>query len=208
MCFVSRQIETVTFHLKMVTLQNGLLISFRKETHSGKIMEVVEDFVEKRYNNNNSKPWKSSRIFACEAKNLRTLLRFRIFKVFLHVSSFLFMFIHRSSVSSFFFISTIFIVLHFFKNIFLFFFIFHYSSFSFFHEFLIFFHFSFSFFLFFFFSFIHVFLFFSSFFFCFFSSVFFVLLFSPFCIVAFVHFFILFHFLFFFFFRWRHLEST
>ena len=41
---------------------------FKKKTHSENNMEILCDFVEKVYNNND-KPWKSSRILR-EAKNL------------------------------------------------------------------------------------------------------------------------------------------
>ena len=51
-----------------MTAQNGLLIFLGKETHSeNKIMEVVEDFVEKSYNNN-GKPWKSLRNLRVDTK--------------------------------------------------------------------------------------------------------------------------------------------
>ena len=53
-----------------------------RDTFRNKIMEIVEDFDEKSYNNN-GKPWKSSRI-------LRVNPNFFIFLHFLHFSSFFF----------------------------------------------------------------------------------------------------------------------
>ena len=54
MCvFVSRPMKLSLFFGKTITPQNGLLIFLWKETHSEtKIMEIVEDFDEKSYNNN------------------------------------------------------------------------------------------------------------------------------------------------------------
>ena len=62
------------FHWKNDDPQNWLLIFFRKKTHSEKNMEIVTEFIEKGCNNNNSKPWKSSKIFTHEAINLINLL--------------------------------------------------------------------------------------------------------------------------------------
>ena len=52
------------------------------------VMEIVEDFDEKSYNNN-GKPWKSSRIFGCEAN----FFIFSLFIIFLHFFRF-FSFFH------------------------------------------------------------------------------------------------------------------
>ena len=60
-----------------------------KDTFRTKIMDIFKDFVEKSYYNN-GKPWKSSRI-------LRLKPNFFMFLHFLHVSSFLLMFLRVSS---------------------------------------------------------------------------------------------------------------
>ena len=54
---------------KTVRPQNGLLIFFGK-THSEKIMEIVEDFVEESHINNGN-PWKSSRILCGNHQRFR-----------------------------------------------------------------------------------------------------------------------------------------
>ena len=63
MCvFVSRPMKIVTFHRKS-NYPPKRVVDFPRErdTFRNKIMEIVEDFDEKSYNNN-GKPWKSSRI--------------------------------------------------------------------------------------------------------------------------------------------------
>ena len=78
-----------------MTPQNGLLIF----TFRIKIMEIVKDFDEKSYNNNNGKPWKSSRI-------LRVKPNCFIFSLFFHFFTFfifsIFSFFHFFSLFSFF----------------------------------------------------------------------------------------------------------
>ena len=72
---VPRPMKIVTFPRNNGDLPNWLLIFFRIETHSEqKSMEIVKDFVEKSFNDN-SKPWKSSRI-------LRVNPNFFIFSLF------------------------------------------------------------------------------------------------------------------------------
>ena len=82
-----------------------------RDTFRNKIMEIVEDFDEKSYNNN-GKPWKSSRI-------LRVNPNFFTFLFFHFLNFFIFSFFHFSFCSFF----------HFF--IFLLIFLFHFLSFSF-----------------------------------------------------------------------------
>ena len=114
--------------------QNGLLIFLGKETHTfrNKIMEIVEDFDEKSYNNN-GKPWKSSRILRVNPT---------VF-IFFHFLSFSDMFFHFLSFFYFFNFSifslsfTFFTFFHF-LSFFIFSFVFH---FSFFQKIFIFFHF-------------------------------------------------------------------
>ena len=128
MCvFVSRRMKIVTC-LRKNDYSPKRVVDFPRErdTFRNKIMEIVEDFDDKSYNNN-GKPWKSSRILRVNP--------------FFHFS---FFFHHFSSFFRLFFIFSFFFHISFFhiKNFFIFFSIFHFSSFSF-----IFFHFlSFSFF--------------------------------------------------------------
>ena len=64
MCvFVSRPMKIVTF-LRKNDYTPKRVVDFPRErdTFRNKIMEIVEDFDEKSYNNNNGKSWKSSRI--------------------------------------------------------------------------------------------------------------------------------------------------
>ena len=67
--FVSRPMKIVTFLQK-----NGAhpkrVVDFllERDTFRNKIMEIVKDFDETSYNNNNGKPWKSSRIFRVKTK--------------------------------------------------------------------------------------------------------------------------------------------
>ena len=76
-----------------------------RDTFRNKIMEFVEDFHEKSYNNN-GKPWKSSRILRV---NPMFFIFLSFFIIFLHFSSFfIFYFFHFliffSSIFSHFFI--------------------------------------------------------------------------------------------------------
>ena len=116
MCiFVSRPMKIATFLRK-----NGYspirVVDFplERDTFRNKIMEIVEDFDDKIYNNNNGKPWKSSRILRLNPNFFIFLSFFIIF----HFSNFsIFQFFH------------FFIFLHFFIFfIFSFFFNFHFSS--------------------------------------------------------------------------------
>ena len=115
MCvFVSRPMKIATFLLKN-DYSPKRVVDFPRErdTFRNKIMEIVEDFDEKSYNNN-GKPWKSSRI-------LRVKPNFFIF----HCSSF-FVIFFRFFIFSFFHFS-FFFIFHFFLHFFIFsiFFIFH-----------------------------------------------------------------------------------
>ena len=93
MCiFVSRPMKIVTFLRKNADLAKRV-VDFPRErdTFRNKIMEIVEDFDEKSYNNN-GKPWKSSKILRLKPK----------FFIVHHFSSF-FRFFSKISFSSFFF---------------------------------------------------------------------------------------------------------
>ena len=90
---------------KQFTTQNGLLIFPRKrDTFRNKIMEIVEDFDEKSYNNN-GKPWKSSRILRVKPNCFifSFFFSFFIFSIFpffiFHFHSFSFIFFHFLSFS-------------------------------------------------------------------------------------------------------------
>ena len=43
-----------------------------RDTFRNKIMEIVDDFDEKSYNNNNNKPWKSSKILRVKSNFIYT----------------------------------------------------------------------------------------------------------------------------------------
>ena len=95
MCvFVSRPMKSVTclrkndYHPKRV-----VDFPLERDTFRNKIMEIVEDFDEKNYNNN-GKPWKSSRI-------LRVNPMFHFFFLFFIFSTF-FHFFHVFFIFSFF----------------------------------------------------------------------------------------------------------
>ena len=143
MCvFVSRPMTIVTFPLKnRETPKRVVDIPLERDTFRNKIMEIVEDFDEKSYNNN-GKPCKSSMI-------LRVKPNFFIFPLFLIFRHFFVFFFH--------FIFPFLIFLHFLSFSFMFFlFLFLFLSLSFFlflffSFFLLLFLFLFSFFLFFFF---------------------------------------------------------
>ena len=129
MCiFVSRPMKIVTFLRNDYTTKR---VDFPRErdTSRKKIMEIVEDFDEKSYNNN-GKPWKSSTILRVNPNFFIFLsfffifLHFRFFNffhffmslhfsisffhffqffIFLHFLSFSFMFVHFRSFSIIFF---------------------------------------------------------------------------------------------------------
>ena len=83
MCvFVSRPMKIVTF-LRKNDYTPKWVVDFllERDTFRNKIMEIVEDFDEKSYNNN-GKAWKSSRILRVNP----------IFFIFLSFSSFFFIF--------------------------------------------------------------------------------------------------------------------
>ena len=104
MCvFVSRPMKIVTF-LRKNDYSPKRVVDFPRErdTFRNTIMEIVEDFDEKSYNNN-GKPWKSSRILRVNP-NFFILLSF--FIIFLHFSFFFFIFLFFS----FFFIFSIFFI--------------------------------------------------------------------------------------------------
>ena len=130
MCiFVSRPMKVVTFLRK-----NGdpakRVVDFRRErdTFQNKIMEIVEDFDEKSYNNNGN-PWKSSRI-------LRVKPIFFIFRCSSFFFIFLFLIFFIFSFFRYFFILNIFVFFHFSMFFIFSFFIFlHVSSFFFFFSF-------------------------------------------------------------------------
>ena len=77
MCvFVSRPMKFLTFPLKNCETPKRVVdFPMERYTFRNKIMEIVEDFDEKRYNNK-GKPWKSSRI-------LRVKPNFFIFSLFI-----------------------------------------------------------------------------------------------------------------------------
>ena len=75
---------------------------WERDTFQNKIMEIVEDFDEKSYNNN-GKPWKSSRILRLNPFFFFIFLSF--FIIFLHFSVFFFFFL---SFFQFFFIFSFF----------------------------------------------------------------------------------------------------
>ena len=104
-----------------------------RDTFRNKIMEIVEDFDEKSYNNN-GKPWKSSRILRVNPNFFIFLSFFTIFLHFFVFFSFIhfFIFFHFSSFFHFFIVfhcfSFSFIFFHFLSCSFIFY---HFHSFSF-----------------------------------------------------------------------------
>ena len=61
--------KLATFHRKKRDTEKRVVdFPLERDTFRNKIMEIVEDFYEKR-NNNNGKPWKSSRIFRVHARS-------------------------------------------------------------------------------------------------------------------------------------------
>ena len=124
MCvFVSRPMKIATCLRKNDhTPKRVVDFPLERDRFRNKIMEIVEDFDEKSYNNN-GKPWKSSRI-------LRVNPIFSFFlsfsHIFFHFLSFSFIFFHFLSFSFIFFYFLLF--LHFLSFSFIFF---HFLSFSF-----------------------------------------------------------------------------
>ena len=107
MCLsVSRPMKIVTFHRKN-DYHPKRVVDFPRErnTFRNKIMEIVEDFDEKSYNNN-GKPWKSSRILRVNP--------FFSFSFFFHYFSPFFSFFLSFFHFSFFFIFSFFAFFHFF----------------------------------------------------------------------------------------------
>ena len=95
--FVSRPMNIVTFLRKNADLPKRV-VGFPREryTFRNKIMEIVQDLDETRYNKNNSKSWISSQI-------LRVKLNFFIFLSFFIIFLHSFMFFHFLSFSCIFF---------------------------------------------------------------------------------------------------------
>ena len=93
--FVSRPLNIVSFPWKNGDLPE-LDVDFLQDNTFRKIMEIVEDFDEKS-NNNNGKPWKSSRI-------LRLKPNFFIFHFLFIFSFFFFSFFHFFIFSCFVFL--------------------------------------------------------------------------------------------------------
>ena len=120
MCvFVSRPMKINTFLRKNDYLPKRVVdFPWERDTFRNKIMEIVEDFDEKSYNNN-GKPWKSSWILRVNPIFFIFLSFFIIFLHFFHFSFF-----------SFFHFFFFFIFFHFLSFSFIFF---HFPSFSFFH---------------------------------------------------------------------------
>ena len=118
MCvFVSRPMKIVTF-LRNNDYTPKRVVDFPRErdTFRNKILEIVEDFDEKSYNNN-GKPWKSSRILRVKPFFFIFLSFFIIFLHFFVFFSFFsfFIFFHFLSFSIIFFhfLSCSFIFFHF-----------------------------------------------------------------------------------------------
>ena len=88
MCiFVSRPMKIVTFLLKNDYSPKRVVdFPWERDTFRNKIMEIVEDFDEKSYNNN-GKPWKSSRILRV---NPFFFIFLSFFIIFLHFFVFFF----------------------------------------------------------------------------------------------------------------------
>ena len=124
MCvFVSRPMKIVTFLLKNdYTPKRVVGFPRERDTFRNKIMEIVEDFDEKSYNNN-GKSWKSSRILSV---NPFFFIFLSIFIIFLHF--FVFFFIFSFSFIFLHFLSFSFIFFHFLLSSFIFF---YFLSFSF-----------------------------------------------------------------------------
>ena len=96
MCvFVSRQMKIVTF-LRKNDYTPKRVVDFPRErdTFRNKIMELVDDFDEKSYNNN-GKPWKSLRILRVNPIFLISFFSIISFFNFFHFSFFLFFFFSK-----------------------------------------------------------------------------------------------------------------
>ena len=121
-CVVSRPMKIVTFLRKNDYLPKRVVdFPLERDTFRNKIMEIVEDFDEKSYNNN-GKPWKSSRIL--RVKQISSF--FFLVSSFFYIFSFFFSFFHFFHFFHF-FIFLIFLIFH----------LFHFFIFSFFHFFFI-----------------------------------------------------------------------
>ena len=145
MCvFVSRPMKNVTFLLKIADhLKRVVDFPRERDTFRNKIMEIVEDFDEKSYNNN-GKSWKSSRILRVNPFFSFFFLFSSFFIIFPHFLSFFLIF--SFSFIFYHFLSFSFIFFRFlsFSSIFFYFFIFFYFlsfSFIFYHFLSFFFHF-------------------------------------------------------------------
>ena len=134
MCvFVSRPMKIVTF-LRINDYPPKRVVDFplERDTFRNKIMEIVEDFDEKSYNNN-GKSWKSSRILRLNPffhssfffHHFSSFFRFFFIFSFFSIFSFFFSFIHFLSFSIIFFY--LFMFFHFPSFSFIFF---HFLSFS------------------------------------------------------------------------------
>ena len=91
----------VTFHRKNADLPKRVVdFPMERDTLKNKIMEIVEDFDEKSYNNN-GKPWKSSRILRLNPIFFISLFfhHFSLFFTCFHFLSFSFIFFHFPSFS-------------------------------------------------------------------------------------------------------------
>ena len=91
--FVPRPMKLSLFIGKTVTLPPKLVFDFLRDrdTFRTKSMDIVKDFVEKSYNNNNGKPWNSSRILRLKPNFLFSSFSpflENIFFMVLHVSTF------------------------------------------------------------------------------------------------------------------------
>ena len=110
MCvFVSRPMKIVTF-LRKNDYSPKRVVDFpwERDTFRNKIVEIVEDFQGKRYNNN-GKPWKSSRILRV---NPFFPFFFLFFIIFLHFFVFFHFFIFSFFSISFIFLSFAFMFFH------------------------------------------------------------------------------------------------
>ena len=118
MCVVvSRPMKIDTF-LRENNYSPKRVVDFPRErdTFRNKIMEIVQDFDEKSYNND-GKQWKSSRILPVKPNCFIFSFFFHHFSPFFHVLSCSFIFVHFRSISFIFFhylsFSFIFMFLHF-----------------------------------------------------------------------------------------------
>ena len=90
-CFTSNENCHFSSEKNGETAKRVVDFPLERDTFRNKIMEFVEDFDEKSYNNN-GKAWKSSRIFVCESKFLDFSFFFHHFSSFFHFSFFFFQF--------------------------------------------------------------------------------------------------------------------